>query len=58
MNRTSFSNQLLPQQNRYKTKQDLEYYAKHILGKEKLETFIVPDMQQILENLRYVKTHS
>ena len=34
-----------PVQNRYKNKQDLETYAKNKLGKDKLDTYLVPDWQ-------------
>ena len=36
----------------------MEQYAKQVLGREKLETFIVPDIHQILDNLRTVKSHA
>ena len=43
---------LLPMHHRYQTKKDLEDYSKHVLGKDKLDTFIVPDIQKILTIMR------
>ena len=33
---------------RYRNKRELEVYSHDVLGKEKLETFIVPDIEKIL----------
>ena len=37
---------------RYRNKKELEDYHRQVLGKEKLDTFIVPDIKQILTILR------
>ena len=55
---SSNANALLPQLNRYKDKADLKHYQLHVLGIEKMDTFIVPDMQQILRNLRTAKNEA
>ena len=41
--------------NRFRNKEDLEKYARSVLGKEKLDTYLVPDWQQIQQNVREAK---
>ena len=42
------SSTLLPMHQRYRNKRELEVYSHDVLGKEKLDTFIVPDIEKIL----------
>ena len=53
--RGGLNNTLLTDKTRFQCKEDLEIYAKNVLGQEELTTFIVPDIQQILDNIRETK---
>ena len=43
------SNTLLPMHQRYRNKRELEVYAREVEGKDKLDTYIVPDIEKILK---------
>ena len=46
------NNTILSDKSRFQNKTDLEIYVKDVLGQEKLTTFIVPDIQKILDNIQ------